>query len=204
MINLKDLPEKFGITPDPNGNTRCKTPVFHANYVHVFEPKETPSGDLKYSIAMLWDKKDAAKLKEVAQCICNAAAKRFGSDPKKWSVSLKCPLRDGDDSDNEAYHGKLFMNCGSKDQPGVVNRQLQPLTSPEEFYSGCNAIASVSLFAYDVPANKGVGCGLNNLLKWSDGERLDGKKSIEEEFAEFAEESSDTTSTSVDDEDIPF
>lgn len=205
-IKLKDLPEKYNIKPDPNGSTRCKTPVFEANYVAAFEPKETPSGDMKYGMAMLWPKDKASDLKAIVQSICNAAAKKFGVDHTKWANGLRCPLRDGDESDNDGYQGNLFMNTGSKDKPGIVDRTLDPIMDKSEFYSGCEARASLSFYGYDQAGNKGVGCGLNNILKWADGDRKDGKSTAESDFAEYKDETAVKTASDSSDfeDDIPF
>jgi len=204
-ITLASLVEKYKITPDPNGLTRCKTPVFRASYAFVHEPKETLSGDLKYTISMIFEKAKASELKVVAQAICNAAAKKFGIDHKKWTKAFKNPIRDGDEDrdDSKDYEKSLFINAGSKNKPGIVDRQMNPLMDTDEFYSGCYARGSITFYGFDVPGNKGVGCGLNNLLFWEDGERLDGSVAAENDFAEFAEEAT-VSEGSDDDDDIPF
>jgi len=204
-ITLVSLVEKYKIKPDANGSTRCKTPIFRASYAFVHEPKETLSGDMKYTISMIFQKSDASGLKPVAQAICNAAAKKFGADPKKWPKAGKNPLRDGDEDrdDSKDYEKSLFINAGSKNKPGIVDRQMQPLMDADEFYSGCYARGSITFYGYDVPGNKGVGCGLNNLLFWEDGERLDGSVAAENDFAEFAEEATVSEGADGDDDD-PF
>ena len=52
-------------------------------------------------------------------------------------------------------------------------------------YSGVWAIASVTFFAYDTNGNRGVACGLNNLMKFKDDEKLGGRVSAETDFAEI-------------------
>ena len=198
-ILLKNLPKEFGIKPDASGSTRCKTPVFRSSYAFVFEPRETQNGDMKYQICMIFKKKDKPKWKDVAQAICNAAAKKFGDDPEKWAKNLKCPLRDGDeDRDGKEFEEAIFLNGGTKNKPGIVDRQMNPIMSTDEFYSGCYARASLSFYPYDTKGNKGVGTGLNNLLFWEDGERLDGSVEAEDDFAEYKE-----AATAAGD-DVPF
>lgn len=188
-IALKDLPEKFGVKPDSNGSTRCKTPVFRSTYAFVFEPHETPNGDLKYQICMIYKKSNAKEMKGMAQAIVNAAAKKFGMDHTKWAKTMKCPMRDGDEErDGKEYENSIFVNSGSKNKPGIVDRNLDPIMNTDEFYSGCYARASISFYGYDQAGNKGVGCGLNNLLFWEDGERLDGSVKAEDDFSEFKQE----------------
>lgn len=198
-ISMKALAEKFGVKPVPNGTTRCKTPVFRASYAFVHEPRETPNGEMKYQLCMIFNKDDVKLLKPVAQAIVNACAGRFGNDISKWPKNLKCPLRDGDEErDNAEYENTFFLNGGNKNKPGIVDRNVQPIQSEEEFYSGCYARASLSFYGYDVKGNKGVGTGLNNLMFWEDGERLDGSVKAEDDFKEFADAEVN------DDDDVPF
>lgn len=197
-ITMKDLVTKFGVKPVANGATRCKTPVFRASYAFVHEPRETPNGDMKYQICMIFNKDDAKLLKPVAQAIVNACSSRFGADMAKWPKNLKCPLRDGDgERDNEEYENTYFLNAGNKNKPGIVDRNVQPIQDESEFYSGIYARSSLSFYSYDVKGNKGVGTGLNNLMIWEDGERLDGSVSAESDFDEFKD-------AAVEDDDAPF
>lgn len=200
-IKMNQLVELFKVKPDPQGSTRCKTPVMRTSYCFVHEPKETPNGDMKYTTCMIFNKDDMKELRQVAQTIVNACAKKFGADPSKWPKNLKCPLRDGDEErDNPEYENGYFMNAGNKNKPGIVGRDAQPIMNQEEFYSGCYARASLSLYGYDVKGNKGVGVGLNNLMFWEDGERLDGSVNATDDFKEFA----DAEEASVDDDDVAF
>lgn len=199
---MKTFAEKFGVTPVQGGATRAKTPVFRSSYAFVHEPRETPNGDMKYQLCMIFNKDDAKQLKSIAQAVVNACASRFGTDINKWPKNLKCPMRDGDEErDNAEYENTFFMNCGNKNKPGIVDRQVQPITDPNEFYSGCYARASLSFYSYDVKGNKGVGTGLNNLMFWEDGDRLDGSTEATDDFKEYAEEA---VADDDDDDDIPF
>ena len=205
-INMKQFAEKFGVKPEQNGNTRTKTPVFRSSYAFVHEPRETPNGDMKYQLCMIFNKDDIKLLKPVAQAVVNACASRFGLDINKWPKNLKCPMRDGDEErDNPEYENTFFMNCGNKNKPGIVDRNVQPIQSTDEFYSGCFARASLSLYSYDVKGNKGVGTGLNNIMFWEDGDRLDGSVEATDDFSEYKEavvEGDDPKP--VEDDDIPF
>jgi len=190
MITLRSLVEKAGVKPDQTGSTKAKTPVFRSTYAFVFEPKETPNGDMKYQICMIFPKSAMKDWQPVVQAIANAAAKKFGEDPNKWPKTLKCPMRDGDEErDSKEYEKSLFMNSGSKNKPGIVDRGMNPIHDTDEFYSGCHARASLTFYGYDTSGNKGVGCGLNNLLFWEDGERLDGVTSADDDFSEYKDES---------------
>jgi hypothetical protein len=52
-----------------------------------------------------------------------------------------------------------------------------------EFYSGCYGRASVTLYPYDTSGSKGIACGLNNVQKLADGEKLGGATSAAADFA---------------------
>ena len=187
-ISMKRMIETFKVTPEANGSNRVKTPVFRSTFAFVFEPRETPNGDLKYSIGMIFNKDNLAELKPVAQAIANAAAKKFGADWHKWPKNLKCPMGDGDEErDGVEWENSFFINAVSKNQPGLVDRNLNPIMDRDEFYSGCEARASLNFYGYDTSGNKGVGTGLNNLLKWADADRLDGTVNAEDDFKEFAD-----------------
>ena len=189
-ITLKSLIEKYKVKPDPSGSAKCKTPVFRSTYAFVHEPRETPNGDLKYQICMIFPKEKAGELKPLVQAIANAAAKKFGNDYMKWPRNLKCPVRDGDEErDGKEYEKSLFLNAGNKNKPGIVDRQMNEITEEDDkFYSGVYARASLNFYGYDTSGNKGVGTGLNNLLLWEDGPRLDGQSAADDDFAEFKEE----------------
>jgi hypothetical protein len=98
--------------------------------------------------------------------------------------SLKQPLRDGDTErpDDPVYAGCWFMNANSASAPFVVDAQCNPILDRSDFYSGCYGRASVNFYAYSASGNRGIACGLNNLQKLRDGERLGGRTSAEEDF----------------------
>ena len=85
--------------------------------------------------------------------------------------------------DDEAYAGSMFLSANSNIKPGIVDENLDPIMDKDEFYSGCYGRASVNFYAYNVGAIKGIACGLSNLQKLEDGERLGGSiSSAEDDF----------------------
>lgn len=171
---------------------KCITPVFRVSYPNVFEPKAFKEGqEAKYMVTMLFDKKKA-DLKRMRACADAAAAEKWGANPKKWPRDLDMPFRDGDEekADVDGYKGHIFVSAKSKTKPGLVDKQLQPIISKEEFYGGCYALAEVIAFAYDVGSNKGVAFALLNLQKKGDGPQFSGRKRAEDVF-EVIEDSSD-------------
>ena len=65
-----------------------------------------------------------------------------------------------------------FLNANSTQKPGIVDRDLVEIIDPEEVYSGCYGRASINFYAFNTNGNRGVGVGLNNIQKLSDGEHL--------------------------------
>ena len=107
-----------------------------------------------------------------------------GKEPKK----LDMPLRDGDEKDDDVYSDKFFLNAKSVTRPGIVDKHKVPIVDEEEMYSGVWAVVSVTFFGYDVSGNRGVACGLNNLMKFKDDEHLGGRVSAETDFSGIDDE----------------
>lgn len=166
--------------------TRVVTPKFRASYAYVWEPR-APDEDSepKFGISMLFPKKDT-DMRPMKKAALAAARKKWGSKAESMMKMgrLKLPFRDGDEErgDDPVYKGVIFVNANAKRKPQIVDKEVQPILEPEEFYSGCWARATVNFFPFDVKGNRGVGVGLNNIQKLSDGDRLDSFASAEDDF----------------------
>lgn len=171
--------------------TKVITDKVRFSYAHVFEPAAIEEGqEKKYSVAIIIpksNKKLIAKIKEAIEAAIEEGKAKFGG---KIPATLKKPLRDGDEErpDDEAYKNAYFINANSARKPGVVDENLDPIIDKDEFYSGCYGRASINFYAFNVSGNKGVACGLNNLQKLADGERLSGGSTAEEDFGDFADD----------------
>ena len=161
-----------------NGSDTALLVQGRVSYEHIMTaaaPQNNPNADKVYSCALLIDKNDTETVKAIEAAI--AAATVAGKE-KKWGGTvprkLATPLTDGDDQEREEYAGMVYFNCKSKRRPGVMGRDKQPITDPEEVYSGMWAILSVNFYPYSVTGNNGVGVGLNAVLKVADGEPLGG------------------------------
>lgn len=108
-------------------------------------------------------------------------AKWGGKIPGKLEISFK----DGDveKPDAEEYADHFFISAKSSTKPGVVDKNRKPIIDQEEVYSGCWGYVSVNFYPYDSDGNKGVAAGLQNIMKWKDGEAFAGRVSAEEDFA---------------------
>lgn len=180
-----------------NENTSLTTKVnvgeCRLSYCHLFTPEAVAAGaEKKYSVSVIIPKSNTKLVAEVKRAI-NAAlqmgmASAFGGKmPQNW----RNPLRDGDleKGDDEAYAGSYFINATSKTKPGVVKRvkingqnKLVEVVDEQDIYSGCYGIVSINFFPYNNAGNKGIGAGLNNVLKTNDGDYLGGRSSAQTDF----------------------
>lgn len=172
-------------------STKVVTGKVRFSYLHVFEPFAVDEGqEKKYSVSLIIPKKDKATLAKIEKAIDaakEAGKAKFGG---KIPAALKLPLRDGDIErpDDEAYEDSFFLNANARTKPGLVDKALNPIMDQEELYSGCYGRASITFYAFNTSGNKGIACGLNNLMKLEEGENLGGRQSAENDFAEFVDE----------------
>lgn len=174
--------------------TKVVTGKVRFSYLHVFEPSAIEEGqEKKYSVSLIIPKSDKAtiaKLTKAVEAAKEAGKMKLAGTGGKIPANLKTPLRDGDAEkpDDEAYAGSVFLNANCKTKPGVVDKNLNPVMSQDDVYSGCYGRASVTFYAFNTSGNKGIACGLNNIMKLEDGESLGGRSAAESDFAEFAED----------------
>ncbi len=163
------------------------------SYTHVFQ-KYSPdgAGDGKFMTNVLIpknEKKTVKALNEAVEAAKKAAivSKWGGKEPKK----IDLPLRDGDERDDDTYADHYFLNAKCNTRPGLIDRQKNPIVDEEEIYSGVWAIVSVTFYGYDVNGNRGIACGLNNIMKFKDDEHLGGRVSAESDFSGIDDEDDD-------------
>lgn len=167
------------------------TPTAILSYPALFEPRSAPDGkgDPKYQATLVFPAgTDITALKKAAMDVLTEAhgAK---ADALVKQGKLKLPFRD--DGDEKGYpKGAVFINCRSKQKPGLVSRYNDPKTGkariiddPAEVYAGMLVRASIAPFYYDNSGNKGVSFALNNIQKMGEGERLDGRLKADDEFS---------------------
>jgi len=155
------------------------------SYAHVFQPASSIEGGTpKYSVSIIIPKSDKdtiARLQKAFEDTKAAASAYFGGAVPK---NLKGGLRDGDaEKDDPAYANSYFINANSAQKPGVVDADLNPIIDTSEFYSGCYGRASITFYPYNAQGSKGIACGLNNVQKLEDGEKLGGSTTAAADFA---------------------
>lgn len=174
-------------------NTKVVTDKVRFSYANIWEPRAAEEGqEPKYSLCILIPKSDTTTLRKIKAAI--NAAKEAGKNLWGGNVpsKLKLPLRDGDEDkpEQEEYAGHYFLNANSKQKPGIVDKNVQPILDQSEVYSGCYGRVSINFFPFNQKGNKGVGAGLQNIQKLADGEPLGGRSRAEDDF-DTVEDSSD-------------
>lgn len=182
-------------TAKQSPSTKIVTGKVRFSYANLFRPRVAEAGqDPKYSVSLLIPKSDKVTLSKIKSAV--EAAIRLGITNQwggKKPIDLKLPLRDGDvdREDSPEYANHYFMNCNSKQKPGIVDKNLNPILDETEVYSGCYGRASVNFFPYNHKGNRGVACGLNNVQKLADGESLGGRSRAEDDFDEVDDDIDD-------------
>lgn len=194
------------------------TPKFRVSYPKVFKPEYNKLAKRdEYSVVALFPKgADLEKMKEAALEVGKAM---FGPNPKKWPKNFKSPFKDQGEREKENddgttalpdgyVKGAVMVQMKSKNKPGLIDQQKNPIEDESEFYAGCWARANVYISAYEIDGgvNRGVSIALNHLQKVADGDPFSGRPKAEEVF-EAIEESGDEESeesSSEEDEGNPF
>lgn len=179
--------------------TEVLTPEFRAAFANVFTPKAAAEGqEAKYSMTMLFPK--TADISVLKAAVKAAITEKWGPEKEKWPKGLRLPFRDGDEKkEYDGYEGMTFCPTSSKTRPGLVDQNRVAIITPDEFYSGCYARATLQAFAYDKAGNKGVSWGLRNIQKIRDGEAFSGRVKAENDFDAIPMPKASAEETKVDD-----
>ena len=175
-----------------NDPAKVLTGEVRLSYVHLIEPRTNkPGDDPKYSATLLIPKTDFATKADIDASI-QAAAQDAVS--KVWNGAappqLRVPIYDGDgvrqsgEPFGEECRGHWVMSASTFNKPQVVGIQnINQELPPREVYSGMYARVTIRFFGYSNSGNKGIGCGLGNVMKTRDGETLAGSASASVDFA---------------------
>ena len=172
--------------------TKVLTGVVRLSYVNLVTPRASKQGgDPKYSATLLIPKSDVATIKDIEASM--QAAYNDGVS-KKWGGArpqMKQLLWDGDGLRQSGLpfgdecKGHYVLTASTKNKPQVVGiDNVNCELAPNDIYSGMYARVTINLFPYDAEGSKGVGCGLGNVMKTSDGEPLAGGASAASDFAD--------------------
>ena len=155
---------------NPDNPARLITPPFRVVFPHVFQPDPRNSEKQDtWNVSMLFPK-------DTNMDHIQAAIDFITDDKHKGKTrGFKMPIRDGDtdeafDDYRDSHAGTFVMSARTTFKPGLVDKNLEDIIDPGDFYSGCWARASITAFSYDTAGNKGISFSLNNLQKLKDDE----------------------------------
>ena len=160
------------------------------SYCHLFQPQTKPGQDPKYNTTILLPKSETQGKALIDQMIAIAIEDGVNQN---WNgvkpPNIPIPVYDGDGvrpSDGTPFgqecKGHWVFTASSKQQPFVVDANVQDIINPALVYSGMYGNVNVRFFPYNSNGRKGIGCGLNGVQKVSDGEPLDGRMTAAEAF----------------------
>ena len=177
-----------------NDAMKALTGEVRLSFVNVVTPRAPKQGgEAKYSLTMLIPKSDTTTKADIDQSMQAAAQE---ATAKTWNgvrpPNLRVPIYDGDgvrpsgEPFGEECRGHWVMTASSKMKPQVVGMDnINVELAPEDIYSGMYARVTMRFFGYSNSGNKGIGCGLGNVMKTRDGERLSGGASAASDFADY-------------------
>lgn len=175
-----------------NDPQKVLIPECRLSYVNLVTPRASiHGGDEKYSATLLIPKSATTVKADIDQSI-EAAAKDAVN--RIWGgkrpPELRSVVHDGDgvrpsgEPFGEECKGHWVLTASTKVKPQVVGRDnLTVELQPTDIYSGMYGAVTVRFFGYSNSGNKGVGCGLGNVMKTRDGEPLAGGASAAVDFA---------------------
>lgn len=161
--------------------THVVTGEVRLSYCNLLQPRAPlGGGEPKYSVTVLVPKSDSRTITALRAAI-EAATQAAVS--KSWGgvrpPRVPDPIHDGDGvrpSDGAAFgaecKGHWVFTASSRQQPGIVDANINPIIQPTEIYSGMYGRVSVDFYGYNQAGKRGIGCGLVNVQKLRDGEPL--------------------------------
>ncbi len=175
-----------------NDPAKVLTGEVRLSYVHLVEPRvKKPGDDPKYSVTLLIPKTDYATKADIDASIQAAAQDALS---RVWNgaapPTMNVPIYDGDgvrpsgEPFGDECRGHWVMSASTINKPQVVGVQnIAQELPPREIYSGMYARVTIRFFGYSNSGNKGIGCGLGNVMKTRDGDSLSGSASAASDFA---------------------
>jgi hypothetical protein len=154
----------------------------------IFEPQSADMGG-KYGLTILLP--PDFDLKPLHEALEAVATEKWGADKAKWPKKMNGPkqvIRDAAEKQYAGYTpGWRFISLKSKQQPGIVNASLEPVTDVKEAYPGRWVRVTARAYAYD-NVLKGVGFALQNIQLLKHDTAFSGAGRAEDDFDSFAEE----------------
>jgi hypothetical protein len=170
-------------------------------------------GKERFSLTLLFDHKNMSAeqmellktMKAEAEKLCRAKfGAGLGERCPESGVFLSNPFRQSEAKPKHYPPGMVFVKFSSKTAPNVVDGRKRAITEASgDFYAGCWAHVSYSVYTFDVKGNKGVAFGLNNVQKIRDDEPFGAARTTAEDDFDAVDEPATAGATEGVDE-IPF
>lgn len=187
---LKNMEDKVMYQNVP---TKVLTGEVRLSYVHLSQPyanPNQPNSEPKYSVTLLIPKTDQMTYQDIINSRNTAYENAVLNEWKGLRPQLRSLLiYDGDGARNdgaafgEECKGHWVITASSKCKPQVVDiSNVNVELAPQDIYSGMYARVTLNFFSFNSGGNKGVGCGLGNVMKTRDGEPLSGGATAAQDF----------------------
>lgn len=175
-----------------NDAQKVLTGEVRLSYCNLITPRAplNGQGDPKYSVTVLIPKTDVATKADIDASIEAAAKEAVG---KIWGgvrPRFDSIVWDGDGVRKNGMpfgaecKGHWVLTASTKQKPQVVGiDNINAELAPQDIYSGMYGRVTLRFFGYSQSGNRGVGCGLGNVMKTRDGEPLSGGASAASDFA---------------------
>ena len=177
--------------------TKVLTNEVRLSYTHLSQPYANPkqaNAEPKYQTTLLIPKTDTATYNDILQSMNAAYEAAVAGDWKGLRPQLKNALiydGDGTRTDGSAFgpecKGHWVITASTKRKPQVVDiSNVNVELAPQDIYSGMYARVTLNFFAFNTNGNKGIGCGLGNVMKTRDGDPLAGGATAAQDFEGIA------------------
>ena len=175
-----------------NDPMKVLTGEVRLSFVNVITPRTPQQGGYpKYSVTLLIPKTDTVTKADIDASMQTAAQEAM---TKVWNgvrpPNLRLPIYDGDGvrPSGEPFEpeckGHWVITAATKMKPQVVGiDNINVDLAPSDIYSGMYARVTIRFFGYSNSGNKGIGCGLGNIMKTRNGEPLAGSAPASSDFA---------------------
>ena len=175
-----------------NDPMKVLTGEVRLSYCHLTTPRASqPGGEPRYGVTLLIPKTDVATKADIDAAYQAAANEALG---RVWGgvypPQLRVPIYDGDGLQpsgvpfGEECKGHWVLRASTKIKPQVVGMDnINCQLAPADIYSGMYARVTIRFFGYSNSGNKGIGCGLGNVMKTRNGETLAGGAPASVDFA---------------------
>lgn len=192
---LRKMEEKIMYQNVP---TKVLTGEVRLSYAHLSQPyanPNQPNSEPKYSVTLLIPKTDVSTYNDIISSRDAAYEAAVQNDWKGLRPQLRSLLiydGDGTRADGSPFGpecaGCWVITASTKRKPQVVDiSNVNVELAPQDVYSGMYARVTLNFFAFNSNGNKGVGCGLGNVMKTRDGEPLAAGATAAQDFEGLAD-----------------